>query len=138
MKIKTHLITWSILYLLFGINLLVIPNQFMTIFGCPLDEHGVLLGRTFGSALVGLSLLYFLLRNITHNNYTLKAIIYCSLFFNALSAPFMAIATLTGVMNQLGWFPVIVNIIIFGSSLILLIQNKSTQNDIRFNRTMGA
>jgi hypothetical protein len=130
MKLKTHLTVWAILYLVFGLNLLVIPKQFMTIFGCPLDNHGVLIGRTFGSALIGLFLLYYMLRNINRNNSTFKAIIYCSLIFNALSTPFMATATLNGVMNQLGWFPVMVNITIVASSLLLINQQTLTQNDI--------
>jgi hypothetical protein len=107
---------------MFGINLLIIPDTFMSVFGCPLDEHGVLVARVSGSALVGMSLLYFMLRNSALDDVATKAIIWLSLIFNAFDIPIMTIATLNGVMNQLGWLPVFVNIIIFLSSGFLLLK----------------
>lgn len=116
---------WGGLYLMFGINLLFIPNEFMTVFGCPLDLNGVLVGRVFGSTLIGLFVMYFKLRNIPENNSGIKPVILMSLIFNGLVAPVMTHATLTNLMNFLGWIPVLVNVIISATAIFLIYKERN-------------
>lgn len=130
MNQKHFFTVWAMFYVVFGIALLFIPDQFMTLFGCPLDKHGELIGRVLGSALGGLFFLYYSLRSVPGDSAVIKAIIILSLLFNAVDAPIMAIATVRGVMNQLGWMPVIVNIIIAASSLHFLLK-LSGQNNVK-------
>jgi hypothetical protein len=126
MNYKPYFTLWAVFYLVFGLNLLFIPSLFMSVFGCPLDAQGMLVARVLGSALVALGVIHFMLRNSKVPGPEIIALIIFSLLFNLVDVPIMVSGTVAGVMNALGWVPVVVNITIATSAGYLLYKSKRT------------
>jgi hypothetical protein len=94
----------------------------MTIFGCPLNEQGQLIGSVFGSALLALSVMHYMQRKSIASVGIPAFFLYFNFLFNAIDFPIMLNATLAGVMNNLGWMPVCVNAFIASTSLYLILK----------------
>jgi hypothetical protein len=63
MNMKSYAVIVAVSYLMFGICLLLIPNEFLSLFGCPLDKNGEMVARTFAASLLGGFALHLSLRN---------------------------------------------------------------------------
>ncbi|MBX2901240.1 MAG: hypothetical protein KF775_16425 [Cyclobacteriaceae bacterium] len=109
-KIQTKII--SLIYLEFGICLLLFPNSFLTFFGCPLTIQGEMVARTFSAALLGNAFTHFFLKKISNNESVLQYVFIGDMLFNSLSGIVMTHATLTGTLNSWGWLPVGINILV--------------------------
>ena len=59
MKRSTFILIVAIIGLLFGLGFLVVPNMVMSLYGSKLDLTGEFVGRYFGSALLGLGVIFF-------------------------------------------------------------------------------
>ena len=106
MKLKTFSIIWSILYIGFGLGLLVIPVQFMSTYGVTLDTNGTLMTRILGAALMAFALTFYSNRNIASTDKGWHNLLLTSLISNIVDIPIVLKATLDGVMNSMGWVPV--------------------------------
>ena len=106
MKLKTFSIIWSILYIGFGLGLLVIPVQFMSTYGVTLDTNGTLMTRILGAALTAFALTFYSNRNIASTDKGWHNLLLTSLIYNIVDIPIVLKATLDGVMNSMGWVPV--------------------------------
>jgi hypothetical protein len=106
MKLKTFSIIWSILYIGFGLGLLVIPVQFMSTYGVTLDTNGTLMTRILGAALMAFALTFYSNRNIASTDKGWHNLLLTSLIYNIVDIPIVLKATLDGVMNSMGWVPV--------------------------------
>lgn len=129
MNLKKYSIVFTLSYLGFGISLLTIPNEFLTVFGCPLNPQGEMVARTFAASLLGSSMMHFLFRNTPLPNEFAKFVFIGNIVFNGISAPVMAIATFQGIMNYLGFVPVSLNIFLALISVYMLVKyNKIFSN----------
>jgi hypothetical protein len=107
---------------MFGISLLIIPNEFLSIFGCPLDKYGEMVARTFAASLVGSAALHLLLRKYLIQSVIANSIFIGNIIFNCISAPVMLTATIHGTMNYLGFIPVLLNLFLASYSFLLVIK----------------
>lgn len=106
MKLSTFSIIWAIIYLSFGLGLLIIPGQFMAPYGISLDGSGMLMARSFGAALAAFALAFYLNRNVAVTEKGWYNLLLASFIYNIIDIPILFIATLHGVMNSMGWIPV--------------------------------
>ena len=106
MKLSTFAIIWAVLYIGFGLGLLIIPVQFMSTYGVALNEPGTLMARTLGAALTAFALTFWLNRNIELPNKAWQNLLFTSFIYNVIDTPIALMATLNGVMNSMGWIPV--------------------------------
>lgn len=104
MKLPVWMIIAAILYAGFGIGLLLIPSQFMAMYGVDLNPGGAMMARILGSALIGFALLFYWMRN--DGRETLMAVLRASFVYNVVDFFVVLTATLGGVMNAMGWMPV--------------------------------
>jgi hypothetical protein len=122
-NLKTYSIVFALSYLGFGISLLTIPNEFLSLFGCPLNDHGEMVARTFAASLMGGAVMHNLLRGASFQNHLVKIVFIGNFVFNSISAPIMAWATFQGTMNGLGIIPVSLNIFLAVLSVLILMKH---------------
>lgn len=106
MKLSTFSIIWAILYIGFGLGLLLIPVQFMDAYGVSLDDDGTMMARILGAALTSFAIVFWLNRNTPATDKSWHNVLLASLIYNIIDIPIVLVATLEGVMNALGWMPV--------------------------------
>lgn len=119
MNLKSYSIVIAISYLLFGISLLIVPNEFLTVFGSPLSVHGEMVARTFAASLLGGFAMHYLLQKSSVPFEFSKIIFTGNFVFNSISACVMTLATLQGAMNYLGFVPVTLNLFLSVYSVLM-------------------
>ncbi len=105
MKLKIFSIVWAVIYLSFGLGLLLIPIQLMAIFGVTLDSDGTMMARILGAALTAYGLTFGLNRNLPATDKAWHNLLLTSFIYNIVVIPIMLIAVLDGVTNSMGWMP---------------------------------
>lgn len=103
MTLKSFLILNAILFVPFGLGMLLMPGVLFPLFGIDLDADGILMARVFGSALFNLGLICYLIRSESYNAVATKAILTGNFLFHVFDSISTFIASYTGVMNSLGW-----------------------------------
>lgn len=103
---KNLLIINAVLATLFGVAFIVIPEQFLMLYGnsTPAMEY---IGQLFGTAMLAIAIITWMLRNST-DNYTLS-VIALSLFISYAIAFIVAlVGQLQEFVNLLGWSTVVI------------------------------
>ena len=103
MNSKTFLWINAILFVPFGIGMILMPGILFPIFGVNLDADGILMARVFGSALMNFGWMCYFIRESSLQSVGVRAILVSNFIFHALDAITTFISTYTGVMNSLGW-----------------------------------
>jgi len=97
----------AILTFFFGLGFAVAPAQTLTLYGVTTDAVGLILGRFFGSAMLGYSILTWFARDVD-DPHSRRAIV-LALFLSSVLAAVVAIwGQLAGLFNSFGWIGVIV------------------------------
>jgi hypothetical protein len=120
MKLKTLLVIKALVSVVFGIPILIVPDQLMALFGLALGEGGMFVGREYGGALLGIAALCWFARN-SEGARALKAIIIFGFLYDFVNLFVSLHANLSGLMNPLGWIIVVVYLfftIAFGYFLV--------------------
>lgn len=120
MNSKTYTLFITFAYVSFGCCLLILPGNFLTLFGCPLDSYGEMPARTFAALLLGNAMLHYRLRNSVLAESIWQAILWSNILFNGLSGIIMSISVIQGIMNFYGLLPVALNFFICLYSLLLV------------------
>ena len=102
MKIKHLMIIKAIICLGFGIPMLAIPAELMSLYGLTLDPNGVVMARLYGGALFGNLLLTWFSRN-DPGSPTLHAAILYLFVYDGINFFVTLTAALSGIMNTFGW-----------------------------------
>lgn len=101
--LKNFLTLNAILFVPFGLGMLLLPAVLFPLFEIDLDADGILMARVFGSALLNLGLICYLIRSEPSGALATKAILTGNFLFHAFDAVSTFVASYTGVMNSLGW-----------------------------------
>ena len=110
MKLSTFSLIWAVLYIGFGLGLLFIPVTFMATYGVTLDAGGNLMARILGAALIASALTFYFNRDIPSSDKSWYNLLLTSFIYNILDIPIVLMATLGGVMNSMGWIPVMLHV----------------------------
>lgn len=102
MSLKSFLVLNAILFIPFGIFMIIMPGILFPFFEINLDADGLLMARVFGSALANIGLMCYLVRDEPRSSIGIKAILFGNLFFHAIDAFSTGAATYLGTMNLLG------------------------------------
>lgn len=106
MSLKTLMIIKAVVCLTLGVILLLVPNFLYSFFDASLNDAGVFAAREYGAALIGTFLLTWYARNAAESQ-SRRAIILNLFIYDAIGVVITLIATLTGVLNWLGWAVVV-------------------------------
>jgi hypothetical protein len=106
MKFQTLMIIKAIVCLVLGLPILLVPGIFYSLFGVTLVAGGAFAAREYGASLMGNMLVTWIGRN-AHASDARRGIIIALCVYDAIGFVISLIATLAGVLNPLGWFPVL-------------------------------
>lgn len=107
MKIRTLLIVNSLVQLLFSLNMLFIPAQYLALTETRTDPTGLWLGELLGATAFSFALLSWFGRNVTDPTGQ-RAIVIASIGGWTLGFIIAFLGQLEGLGNALGWARVIV------------------------------
>jgi len=107
MNFKNLMVIKAIVCLAFGILLLAIPDQLLSIFGASLSAGGMFTAREYGAALFGNLFLCWFAKNAAESD-ARRAIIIALFVYDLIGFIVTAITVISGVLNPLGWLIVFV------------------------------
>ena len=96
---------------LFGLGFLFMPDSVLTWYGATTDDAGRLMSRVFGSAAIGLAVIYFMARDLGAGQ-ALTGLLWAGLIISILDLILAVIATTGDVMNALGWGQALLHILL--------------------------
>ncbi len=108
MKVSTFLIIATVLYGIFGLGSLLAPEQVFGPMGYTLNSAGQLLARTQATAIIGLAVMLWLVRN-AENSAALRAILLGNAVYIFVEVVVLAIGTLSGIGSASAWGGVVVD-----------------------------
>jgi hypothetical protein len=111
MSIKTLMIITAIVALVFGILFVIIPGQFLSLYGTSPDAPTKYIGQLFGAALLGFALLTWSAKNAGDSE-ARKAIVLTLFVSDGIGFIVALIGQLNNVMNQLGWSTVVIYLLL--------------------------
>lgn len=119
MRLSTLLLIGGLLALIFGLGFLLAPRPMLTLYGVPTDPSVVLMARFFGTALLQVGLVFYLIRDVgdprTHRGVVIGS------FIGSVAGLVVALTgQFWGLINQLGWSTVaIYALLTFGYGSIM-------------------
>ena len=130
MKFKTMMTIKAVVCFVFGIPMLMVPGLLMSLFGVTLDASGVLMARLYGASLLGNLMLTWFGKNAAASD-ARRAIAIHLLVYDAIGFIVAALATLSGMMNALGWFVVLIYLVIaLGFGYFLLKKPRASNQSV--------
>ena len=107
MSFKNLMVIKALVCLTFGILMLAVPYQLLSIFGATLSDGGMFTAREYGAALFGNLFLSWFAKNSGESD-ARKAIIIALFVYDLIGFVATTITVIGGVLNPLGWFIVFV------------------------------
>jgi hypothetical protein len=108
MKLNSFLMLATIVAAVFGLAFLVAPAQLVALYGVKLTPATEVIGRIAGSTILAFAVVFWGARN-ENGTETLKAVMVAGFVGNGLDALILLHATVTGLLNGLGWLQVLIN-----------------------------
>ena len=119
MRLSTLLLIGGLLGLVFGLGFLLAPRPMLTLYGVPTDPSIVLMARFFGTALVQVGLVYFLIRDVGDPK-TQRGVVIGSFIGSVCGLVVALTGQFWGLVNQFGWSSVaIYGFLTFGYGSIM-------------------
>lgn len=107
MRLKTLLLAAGLLALFFGLGFLLIPRTLLPIYGVTPEPTIVLMARFFGSALVQLGSMLYLIRDVS--DITTRRGVVIGSFLGSLAGFVVSLtAQFWGLLNSFGWSTVVI------------------------------
>jgi hypothetical protein len=108
MKLNSFLMFATIVAGVFGLAFLLAPSQLVAMYGVTLTPATEVIGRVAGSTILAFAIAFWGARN-SDGAEALKAVMVAGLVGNGLDALILLHATVTGLLNGLGWLQVLIN-----------------------------
>jgi hypothetical protein len=108
MKLNSFLMVATIVAAVFGIAFLLAPSQLVAMYGVTLTPSTEVIGRIAGSVILGFAIVFWAARNENAAE-TFKAVLVAGFIANGLDCLILLHATITGLVNGLGWLQVLIN-----------------------------
>jgi hypothetical protein len=121
MNLKFWMSAKAIVEALFGIGFVIMPVYLGSLFGFSLEPAGVLMARLCGAVFIFSSIVLWQSRNEDPKNRIIRSMVAATVISNAIGFVATLSASLAGVWNLLGWFPVALNlafVVSFGTFLL--------------------
>ena len=103
MNLKTFLTINALLFIPFGVGMLLTPSLIFSMIDVNLDDDGLLMASTVGSMLWSFGILCLLARNEQENSLSLQALLVGNLSFHTIDCFLTFKGAYSGVMNSLGF-----------------------------------
>lgn len=107
MKLNVYAFIVGIIALVFGLGMIFIPFQVVSLYGTELDVGGQFMARYFGSALLGLAVIFLTARNAETFEVLLKNGLLGSFVFGVSGLLVSIWDRIAGTHNALGWLNIV-------------------------------
>ena len=107
---KTFLVITAIISLVFGVGMVFIPFQVVSIYGTSLDISGQFMARYFGAALLGLAIIFYQMRTSKSFENLSKTVLLGGLVFGVFLLIVSIWDVFAGTHNALVWLNVVLGI----------------------------
>lgn len=107
MSFKNLMVIKSLVCLVIGIPLLIIPDTFISIFGAALNDGGMFTAREYSASLLGNVFLCWFAKNSSESE-ARRAIILALFVYDLIGFIMTTFTVIFGVLNALGWFVVLI------------------------------
>jgi len=111
MKLKTLLVINTIIALVYGISLVLMPATVGGMHGMSPNPGTNLVAQFFGLTLIGVGLICWLVRNAADSG-TQRAIVLAQLISTVIGVIVAVMGTISGVMNTVGWSAVVIYLLL--------------------------
>jgi hypothetical protein len=111
MKLSTLLVITAIVALVFGICFVLVPRVVLSIYGITEGRSEALMSEFFGTALIGIGLIAWLMRKVTDAS-AQRAVVIGFLITDVLGLIISLIGTLSETMNSVGWTVVVLYLLL--------------------------
>ena len=102
MKFKNLMVIKALVCLTFGILMLAVPYQLLSVFGATLSDGGMFTAREYGASLFGNLFLCWFAKNAAESD-ARRAIILALFVYDLIAFIMTAITVISAVLNPLGW-----------------------------------
>lgn len=108
MKLSVFSLIAAIIAFVFGVGMLLVPYQVVSLYGTHLDISGQFMARYFGSALLGLSVIYYAARNAKSQENLLKQVLLGGFVFGLTGLAVSIYDRFAGTHNALGYMNIVI------------------------------
>jgi len=126
MSFKSVMVIKAAVCLVFGLLLLSVPGVVFGILGAELSPGGQFAAREYAAAMLGILMLAWFARNATHSRER-WAIVLMLFVYDAIGFLVSLFGVLSGILNSLGWFIVVIYAF-FTLAFGLLLRVKTTDS----------
>jgi hypothetical protein len=116
---KIFLMIAAVVFVLYGLAFVLIPSLFMGMYGGPPDRPAVFMGQFFGSAMIGLGLVWWFAKDFGAADAT-RGVLIAGAVSTAIGGLLGCWGVLSGLTNALGWTTVFFNALFFVCALYCL------------------
>ncbi len=124
MKLKSFLIINAVLFVPFGIGMLLMPSFIFPMIGVNLDADGLLMASTVGSMLLSFGIISYVSRNEDLHTIGMKGILTGSLVFHSIDFLLTFRGAYSNTMNSLGYLFSTLHFLLAVGFLYYLIKTK--------------
>jgi hypothetical protein len=110
MKVSHVFVGMAVASIVYALLILILPAMMLNGHGMDVNDSAILMGRFFGSALLGLGLTAWFARNTAPSN-ARSAIILAFFIADVVGFVVSLMAMIAGQMNALGWLPVVIYLV---------------------------
>jgi hypothetical protein len=110
MNTRTVLTIAAVVALIFALGLILMPASMGSLYGTGTSPNQLLLGRLFGSALLGFGLLNWMAKDMEYAS--LRPVLAGNLVGDLVGLIVTVMGTLGGVMNSMGWLSVAIYLVL--------------------------
>ncbi|MBR9920646.1 MAG: hypothetical protein GYB31_07380 [Bacteroidetes bacterium] len=103
MKRKTFLLITAIIYVPFGIAMILMPETLYGLYGFELGKAGLVLGQVVGSAITGMGIINFVARKDASNSSAIMGILWGNLIYHVVDIMVVMPPTINGLVGSLTW-----------------------------------
>ena len=126
MKLNYCMAAKAVVEIVFGVCFVLVPVRTGSLFGMELTESGILMGQLFGTTFIFGSIVLWLARNVSYDEKAGQAIITAVVMSNVIGFIVTLMATLSNVLNALGWLPVVLYLVFcLGFAYFLFLKPKA-------------
>jgi hypothetical protein len=111
-KLNFWMGTKAVVEIFFGLGFVLVPIPLMAIFGVDLSSGGALVARLCGAVFIASSMILWQSRNESPTHPIIRAIVAATVVSNGIGFIATLLASINGVWNVFGWFPVVLNLVL--------------------------
>lgn len=126
MKLSSFLTINAVMFVPFGLGMLIVPEHIFPIIGLNLDSGGLIMASTVGSMLLSFGILCFVAKKEAPNTLSMKAILIGNLVFHSIDSFLTGKGALLEVMNSMGYMFSAMHLL-FALGFLYFLRNNKTK-----------